>query len=375
MTMTTDRSRPWRDVVPPTWSWLLPLFAWLAIVFVPTGGVAGFMVSSAALFGTVFAAVRHAEVIGERVGEPFGSIILALAVTIIEVGLIVSITLGADLPGESTLARDTVFAAVMLVCNGVLGLSILISGLRFHEPEFRPRAAASYLAVLFVLASAVLVLPGFTRSAVGPIYTQSQLGFAAAVSLGLYIVFLFVQTVSHRDTFMPAVPSRGGETSASPSHPRPSGVTTAIAGLLLPVALSAVVMLAEHLAPELEQAMRSTGVAQPAAIVGVIVAALVLLPEAISAFKAAGADRLQTSVNLSLGSALASIALTIPSVALISLWLAQPLILGLDGKNLILLGLTFVVATLTLGSGRATILQGAVHLVILALFLFFVVVP
>lgn len=370
--VSTENSKAgFRQLLRPVWPWLVPALAWVVIALLSPATLVGFIISAAALLGGVFAAVHHAETIAHRVGEPFGSIILALAVTVIEVGLIVSIMLSANIAGESSLARDTVFATVMLVCNGVLGLCILVSGIRFHEPEFRPQAAGSYLAVLIVLATAVLVLPGFTQSAKGPVYTPSQLGFAATVSLGLYLVFLFVQTVRHRDTFLPV--ARGGD--GTDSHDRPSGAATAFSAIVLPLALGAIVLLAKHLAPELETALRKTSIAEPAAVVGVIVAALVLLPETLSALNAARGDRLQTSVNLSLGSALASIALTIPAVAAVSLWTGEPLILGLGGTNLILLGMTFVVATLTLGTGRATILQGAVHLVILALFLFLAVVP
>ncbi len=361
-----------RKVIPP-WSWVVPGAAWLAIALVAPGsaGGSGMLILGAALFATVFAAVHHAEVIAHRIGEPFGTLVLALAVTVIEVALIVSIMLSAKGTHEASLARDTVFAAVMLVCNGVLGLCLLVAGIRFGEPVFRARAASSYLAVLAVLATASLVLPEFTHSAPGPVYTHAQLIFVAVVAVVLYGVFLFVQTVRHRDYFLPAGGADARDAHAAP----PSTLATGIAALILPVALGAVVLLAKTLSPELEAAMRAANVAQPAAAVGVIVAALVLLPEAVSAVQAARVNRLQTSVNLALGSALASIALTIPAVAAVAIWTGQPLTLGLGDTGLVFLALTFIVTTLTLSSGRATVLQGAIHLAILALFLFLVIVP
>ena len=357
----------------PAWSWALPAIAWVLLALLPpdAAGGLGTLALAAALFGTVFAAVHHAEVIALRVGEPFGALVLAIAVTVIEVALIVSIMLAPG-PPHPTLARDTVFAAVMLVCNGVVGLCIVLAGARTHETEFRSRASASYLAVLVVLATTTLVLPGFTLSTPGPVYSTAQLVFASAVSIVLYLVFLFVQTVRHRDYFLPLTGVPGDDSAHADE---PTLRQTLLSAILLPVALGAVVLLAKLLSPALEASVRALGAPQPAAVVGVVVAGLVLLPESLAAIKSARADRLQTSLNLALGSALASIALTIPAVAAASLWLGQPLVLGLDTKELVLLLLTFLVAGLTLGGGSATILQGAVHLVILALFLLFAVVP
>ncbi len=361
-----------RQVIP-VWSWVVPIAAWLlfALVAPTAAGGWGIVPLGLVLFATVFAAVHHAEVIAHRIGEPFGTLVLALAVTVIEVALIVSIMLSSK-GAEASLARDTVFAAVMLACNGVLGICLLVAGIRFGEPLFRARAASSYLAVLAVLATAALVLPEFTHSSAGSTYTASQLVFVAVVAVVLYGVFLFVQTVRHRDYFLPV---GAGNVPADAHAEPPSTAATAIAAVLLLAALAVVVLLAKKLSPELEAAMRAADVAQHTAAVGVIVAGLVLLPEAVSAIRAARINRLQTSVNLALGSALASIALTIPAVAVVALWTGQPLELGLGDTGLVFLALTFVVTTLTLGSGRATVLQGAVHLAILALFLFLVVVP
>lgn len=356
----------------PWWSWAVPVLAWVMLGLVSPKMLGGLGAAAlfAALIGAVFAAVYHAEVIAHRVGEPFGTLVLAIAVTVIEVALIVSLMLSAE-DAKPTLARDTVFAAVMIVCNGVVGLCILSGGARYREAGFQVRAAASYLAVLIVLATLVLVLPGYTTSLPGPAYTPWQLAFASVASVTLYGVFLFVQTVRHRDYFLPALSAEDEDAHAAP----PTARQTLASALLLVVALGAVVWLAKSLAPSLEAGVRALGAPAPAAVVGVVVAALVLLPESLAALRAARIDRLQTSLNLALGSALASIALTIPAVTAVSLWLGEPLILGLGGKEEALLALTFLVSALTLGIGRATVLQGAVHLVIFAAFLFLVVVP
>ena len=361
----------WRQAAP-WWSWALPALAWAALVLVPpdAAGGAGAAALLAVLVGSVFAAVHHAEVIAHRVGEPFGALVLAIAVTVIEVALIVSLMLASP-DGKPTLARDTVFAAVIIVCNGIVGLCLLAGGARHHEQGFEVRGAASYLAVLITFATLTLVMPGFTTTAPGLLYSPSQMAFVSVASLALYAVFLFVQTVRHRDYFLPAAEQHDEEAHAAPPTTQQAGA----AALLLLAALGAVVWLAKGLAPTLEAGVRALGAAQPAAIIGVVIAALVLLPESLAAVRAARLDRLQTSLNLALGSAMASIALTVPVVVAVSLWLGTPLVLGLGGKDMAFLALTLLVSTLTLGTGRTTVLQGAVHLVIMAAFVFLVVVP
>lgn len=356
------------------WARVVPVIAWLALGFAapPESSSAAFALLALVLFGTVLAAVYHADIIAHRIGEPFGSLVLALAVTVIEVSLIVSIMVSDVSPAGSTLARDTVFATVMLASNGVLGLCLVVAGIRFGEPEVRLPAAMSYLAMLTVLAVSALVLPGYTRSAGGPIYTNGQLAFVAIVSLALYGVFLFIQTVRHRGYFLLSVTDNA---RSEPQGHSPSVAATVLAAAALPIALTAVVMLAKKLSPELEAAIHAAKIAQPDAVVGIIVAAIVLLPESLSAIRAAARNRLQTSINLALGSSLASIALTIPAVATVAIASGEPLILGLGATNEIMLAMTFIVATMTLGAGRATILQGAIHLFIFALFLFLAVVP
>jgi Ca2+:H+ antiporter len=338
----------------------------IAMTIVGTGGVLA-AVAAAALIATVFAAVYHAEVVAHRIGEPFGTLVLAVAVTVIEVALIVSIMVGGP-ADKAGLARDTVFAAVMIVCNGIVGLCLLSGGMRHHEQGFQVQGANVALAVLAALTTLTLILPNVTTSVAGPVFSASQLVFAGTASLVLYGSFVFVQTVRHRDYFLSAA---GGneETHAPP----PSSRTALVSAGLLLTALIAVVGLAKALTPTLE-----IGVARldaPESVVGIVIAALVLLPEGLAALRAARANRLQTSLNLALGSALASIGLTIPTVAIVSIALHQPLELGLGMKEGVLLALTLFVGVVTLGTGRTTVLQGIVHMVIFAAFVFLAVVP
>jgi Ca2+:H+ antiporter len=318
---------------------------------------------------SVLAAVHHAELVAHRVGEPFGTLLLAIAVTVIEVGLIVSLT-GQGGEGAATLARDTVFAAVMIILNGLLGLCILIGAIRHHEQSFQQTGVSASLAALAALTVLTLVLPNFTSSEAGPVYAPSQLAFVAVVSFLLYATFVSVQTVRHRDYFLPAEPVAADPEAHAPP---PSTGRTALSSLLLLGSLGAVVLLAKALAPTIEHGVAALGA--PHAAVGVVIALLVLLPESVAAARAALANRLQTSLNLGIGSALATIGLTIPVVAALSVLTASPIALGLDGKGIVLLFLTLLVASLSLATGRTTILQGAVHLVILGVYLFTTVVP
>ena len=352
----------------PWWGWAVPLLAWLILLAMPFAGAAGPIAAAAAaaLIATVFAAVYHAEVVAHRTGEPFGTLVLAVAVTVIEVALIVSVMIAA--PGEKAgLARDTVFAAVMIVCNGIVGLCLLWGGARHHEQGFQVQGASAALAVLAALTILTLVLPNGT-SEPGPLFTKPQLVFEAVVSLVLYGSFVFVQTVRHRNYFLP-VEAEGEETHA----PLPSNKSAGISAVLLLVALAGVVGLAKALTPMLEIGVARLDVPKP--VVGIVIAGLVLLPEGLAALRAARADRLQTSLNLALGSALATIGLTIPAVAAVSVAIDQPLELGLGAKDQLLLALTLLVSVITLGTGRTTVLQGIVHLVVFGSYLFLAIVP
>lgn len=322
-----------------------------------------------ALIGSVLAAVHHAELVAHRIGEPFGTFLLAIAVTVIELGLIVTL-MSAGGESAATLPRDTVFAAVMIILNGLIGACILIGAARHKEQVFQQTGVSAALATICALTVLTLVLPNFTVSEPGPVYSSAQLGFVAVVSFMLYATFVAVQTVRHRDYFLPDQ----SLASDSEAHADPPTIeATIVSALLLIACLGAVVLIAKSLAPPIERAVTEAGA--PRAVVGVIIAALVLLPESVAAMRAALANRLQTSLNLGLGSALATIGLTIPAVAALSLTAGLPIALGLDMKSAVLLFLTLIVATLSLGTGRTTVLQGAVHIVIFAVYLFTTVVP
>ncbi|KWR80949.1 calcium:proton antiporter [Cupriavidus sp. IDO] len=361
MTVTSSKLPAWTIVAPC-----------VALVTLAAGALLpgqGWLIAlmGIALAGSVFASVHHAEVVAHKVGEPFGTLVLALAITVIEVALIVSVMLSSG-PENAGLARDTVFAAVMIICNGIVGLCLFVGGLHHHEQAFQAPGANAAMAVLAALLVLTMVLPSYTSSTPGPMLTPAQLGFSGVMSLVLYGCFVFVQTVRHRDYFL--VEGSPDENQHLP--PPPARVALASGGLLI-VCLVVVVGLAKLLSPSVENAILSAGA--PAAVVGIVIAALVLLPECLAALRAARGDRIQTSLNLALGSALASIGLTIPTVAAVFIWTGQPLALGLGGKDMVLLFLTLIVMTLTLGMGRSTILQGVVHLVIFAAYLFMSVVP
>lgn len=352
------------------WTTALPIGAigLAAVAFVWPPGVALVIVCAMALIGSVLASVHHAEVVAHRVGEPFGTLILAVSVTVIEASLILSMMLAGG-PDKSALPRDTIFSAIMIICNGAVGLCVLAGALKHHEQTFRLEGAASALATLIALATLSLVLPAFTTSAAGARYSDPQLGFAAIASLALWATFVFVQTFRHRDYFLPPDSAADESTHAAP----PSLRQTWFSFALLLVSLVAVIALAKILSPTIEHGIEAAGL--PQTVIGIVIALLVLLPETWAAYRAARADRLQTSLNLALGSALASIGLTIPVVAVLAVTLDLPLVLGLAPKDLVLLALTFAVGTITLGTGRTNVLQGAVHLLIFAAFLFLAVVP
>jgi Ca2+:H+ antiporter len=315
----------------------------------------------------VVTAVHHAEVVALRVGEPFGTLILAVAVTIIETGLIVMLMTSAS-KGAETLARDTIFSAFIIIGNGLVGVSLLVGGLRHRVVEFRVEGVTAALATLTAVAALALVLPSFTISTPGGTYTTGQLLFAGAASLVLYGVFVFVQTVRHRDYFLPLADSSGDD-----HHAPPTSRAALISLGLLALCLVSVVGLAKTASKSIEQGVDAIGA--PHAVVGVCIALLVLAPETIAAVRAAARNRIQTSLNLGFGSALASIGLTIPAVAVATKLLGQPLVLGLDPKELVLFALTVVISILTIAPGRATLMQGTVHLAVFASFLFLAFTP
>lgn len=364
----TDDTRGGGWLGLPLWSVLFPLAGVPAVLLsVYAMGAIGTAIAAVILIGSVVAAVHHAEVVAHRVGEPFGTLVLAVAVTVIEVSLIVSLMLSGS--GDvAALARDTVFAAIMIILNFIIGLCLLTGGLKHGEQRFTLRGISAALATLAALVVLSLILPNYTTSVPGPTYAPSQLLFVALVSVVLYGTFVLVQTVRHRDYFLPA-----GDIEAEDHAAPPTNRTAWTAFGVLLVALVVVVMLAKGLSSRVEDAIAAAGL--PHAIVGVVIAGLVLAPESLAAYNAARRDRLQTSLNLALGSALATIGLTIPAVAIVSLALGLPLALGIGAKAMILLALSLFVVTISLGTGRTTVLQGVVHLVIFAAYLFTTVIP
>ncbi|MCB1855580.1 MAG: ionic transporter y4hA [Pseudomonadales bacterium] len=351
----------------PAWTWIVPLAAallTLARFLLPTtGGTAILLdtVTLVTLLATVFASVYHAEIVAHSLGEPYGSLVLAGAVTVIEVALIVSVMLsGAD--GVSSIARDTVFAAVMIVLNGIVGLCLLSGGIRHYKQGFQVQGATGALGVIGTLATLALILPNYTEAVPGPIYSSTQLFFVAAVSLALYGLFLFVQTSRHREDFLDVAGGHSGVHA-----PTPARTAVAASWLLLFIGLLCVILLAKSLTPSIESTVRVAGL--PPAFVGVVIAVIVLLPEGLSALRAARSNNLQTSLNLALGSALASIGMTIPAVAGVSLLMEVPIMLGLEAEHIVLLVLSLFISTLTLATGRTTVLQGGLHLVIFTAFL------
>ena len=354
----------------PIWTWLTPVLAVAALVAALVAGVGMLLaiLCGVALMGTVIAAVHHAEVVAHRVGEPFGTLVLAVAVTAIETALILSMVIaGGD--DMAVLARDSIYAAVMIICTGVVGICVLLGGIAHGEQTFRIEGAGAGLAALIVMSTLTLVLPVFTTSTPGGTYSGSQLAFVAVTSAALWAIFIFVQTVRHRDYFIPVADAANLEVHAEPPTTR---ATWASFGWLL-VSLVAVVGLAKMLSPTIERAVEAANA--PRAVVGIVIAALVLLPETWAAVRAARANRLQSSVNLAIGSALACIGLTVPVVVLASAVFGLPLVLRLEPKDIAMLMITFLVSAVTLGAGRTYLMQGAVHLVIFAAYLFLAFVP
>lgn len=360
----------------PRSAWIFPALAVLLFLAtaIPALGI-GFTRSPAGLafaavllvvlFGTVFAAVHHAEVIAQRIGEPYGTLLLTLAVTVIEVALIATIMLGDK--AVPTLARDTVFAVVMIVCNGLVGLCILAGGLRYREQDFQVTGVNVYLSVLIVLATITLVLPNYTQATPGPIYSSSQLIFVSVVTVVLYAVFLYTQTIRHRDYFII------GRAQDDDDQTPASGKTIFLSVVLLLVSLLAVVLLAKKFSLVVDAGAAAIGA--PPAFAGIVVALLILLPESVAALAAARRNDLQKSINLALGSSIATIGLTVPAVAVATHVLDKTLVLGLSARDTVLLVMTLLISLLTFGTGRTNILFGLVHVLVFAVFIFMVLVP
>lgn len=355
------------------WTTVIPILAVLALpaLWGRDLPVVAVVVVAALLGGSVLSAVHHAEIVAHRVGEPYGSLVLAVAVTVIEVALIVTLMFGGG-GDAATLARDTVFAAVMITCNGIVGISLVAGTLRRSVAFFNAEGAGGALATVGTLATLCLVLPTFTLGTPGPQFSPAQLSFAAVTALALYGLFVAVQTGRHRDYFLPPADQDAPLDEEAHAAPPPARAAMISMGLLL-VALVAVVGTAKTVSPTIERGVVSAGM--PLSVVGVVIALLILLPETLAAVRAARRARLQISLNLAYGSAMASIGLTIPTMAMVSPWLPVPLHLGLGNVHIVLLLLTILVSVLTVVPGRATLLQAGVHLSILGAYLFLSVSP
>ncbi|WP_031529835.1 calcium:proton antiporter [Dyadobacter crusticola] len=346
------------------WTYISPLFAWFFYLVLPTE--AGFFVTLlavAALIAGVLSAVHHAEVVAHKVGEPYGTIILAIAVTLLEASIIVSLMLTGGI-GAETYARDTLFAAVMIILNGILGISMFVGALKFKEQSFETKSVTIALVSLVSILVLTLVLPNFTTSRAGPSYSAPQLIATGVCCLVIYGSFLFTQTIRHRKYFLAGV--TGEEKS----------VTTAesfVSLVLLLVCLGVVILLAKNLSPVIEAGVIAAGL--PTALVGVAIAAVILLPEGIAAIRAARRNQYQTSINLALGSALASIGLSIPTVVIVCTLMDLPLVLGLDMKSMVLLVLSVFTVMLSLNKGQTNSLYAIVLLVNLMMYIFTIVFP
>nr|WP_121272421.1 ionic transporter y4hA [Pedobacter schmidteae] len=353
----------------PLWTIVSPILAWLAY-FGSSLNLGGMylLFLAAMLVAAVLAAVHHAEVVAHKVGEPFGTLLLALAVTVIEVALIVSLMLTGG-PETAALARDTVFAAVMIILNGIIGICLLSGGVRYKEQVFTLPGVGAALVTLTAILVLTLILPNYTTTTPGPQYSSVQLIFVAIVCLVLYGAFVLVQAVRHRDYFLPPEADGDEEVHAAP----PTLKVALLSAFLLLLCLGIVVLLAKALAPDIENAVVQAGA--PKSLVGVIIAAVVLLPEGLAAFRAAKKNRLQTSLNLALGSALASIGLTIPAVAIVSMFTGMSITLGIDMKSTVLLLLSMFTIMLSLATGKTNVLQGIVLVVIFAVYLFTIIAP
>ncbi|MCO5232979.1 MAG: ionic transporter y4hA [Chitinophagales bacterium] len=314
-------------------------------------------------------AVHHSEIIAHRVGEPYGTIILAVSITIIEVAIIISLmsTGGKE---YAAFARDTVYAAVMLILNGIVGLSLFIGGQKFHTQTFSPHSVKIALISLVSIVAFTMILPTFTNSEAGPYYTEAQLLFEIFACLAIYIAFISAQTVRHREYFI--IDDTDTQNNESKGN-YISNTSLIISLIFLLISLTIVVILAKTLSVPIEHLIVSQGL--PKSLVGIIIAAIILLPEGIAAVSAARNNKLQTSLNLSLGSALASIGLTIPAVSVASYIYDFPIVLGLDILSIILLAISIFTVMLSLIGGRSNAVYGVVLLVNLVAYVFLTINP
>ena len=322
----------------------------------------------AVILWSAMSVARHADCLAVKWGEPYGTLVLTLSAITVEVVMVST----AMLHGENnpTLGRDAIFSVMMIALNGFVGLSLLIGGLRHREQYYNLQGVNSYLNVIMTLAVLGLVLPNFTTTTGGPTFSTEQQIFLIVVSLFLYAIFLVIQTMRHRGYFME---SEQAGVAASPGHHSLHVQSTAFHAPMLLLYLIVVILLAEKFAIPLDNSMEKFGL--PEEFGGAMIAALVLTPEGIGAVQATLRNQLQRSINILLGSVLATIGLTIPAVLTISLVTKRPVTLGVQGGNLPLLLLTLAVTVVTFTSRRTNVLQGCVHLLLFAVFVLLIFAP
>lgn len=309
---------------------------------------------------SVFAVVRHAESLAEKLGEPLGTLVLTLAVTGIEVMIIIA-TMSTG-KGSPTLARDAMFAVIMIVLNGMVGLTLLIGALRYHEQDYNLQGANAFLAVIMPLAVIGLILPNYTSSSPDQTFSPIQAAFLTLVSVALYGIFLTIQNGRHRAYFRTARPTAAAKDAKRKWRIVHEVYSVPYHVLLLLAYMGPLVILTQQLAVPIDFTISVLGA--PVALAGFLVATLVLSPESLGAVRAALVNDLQRSVNILLGSALATTGLTIPAVLIFGIVTGKPIILGLDMVDITLLSLTLVLSNMTFSSSRTNVLLGAVHLLL-----------
>jgi len=321
--------------------------------------------SSAIMFTTIFVVLDHAEAVARRVGEPYGTLVLTFAVTAIEVSIIVSMMLHGE--NNPTLARESVFSTVMITSTGVVGICLTLGGWRYRKQAIVRQGTNAYLSVLIALTVMTLILPTYTRATDPGTFSAAQLGFVSVLSVLLYASFVFAQTVRHREDFVQ------GQAHDVPM--RTSHESISVSAALLLSGLIGIVLLAEQVAASVEDALAAYQVTQADSIVGALIAGLVLMPEAISAVRASFKNELQRSLNVAMGSACATIGLTIPAVAAASLLTGRGLTLGLPASDAVLLALALFICSVSFSTERTTFLTGMVHIVVFFTYVFLIFVP
>lgn len=331
------------------------------------GFIAGALsaVSVALLCGAAFAGVRHADVVAARLGQPYGTLVLTLSVTVIEVSVMASMMLNGD--NNPTLAREAVLSVLMIVNAGIVGLCLLLGSLKHREQTIQQQGVSGYLSALIALGVMLLILPSETHAGTAGAFSTAQLAYMSFIAVSLYGAFLYMQTVRHREHFE----SQGG----GHAETAPSAGEFALALAMLLLSLAAVVALSRHVATTFEQFLSNFPLQDPDAVTGALVATIILLPEGITAVRAAARNHLQHSLNIALGSALATISLTIPAMAAISVIIGRPMVLGLDTEDRTMLLLTFVLSILSFGTGKTNALNGVIHLIVFFVYVMLLFMP